>query len=170
MDHGTDGVQTPMEPPKEAQQAIVDWLGAQFPDAEASASWNDDRSVVLFRIKSDGATHEYHELEVTQEAFEKLEPDTIVRDLEEQEVVDRLKADRTMRLTYYATRQVPPVERLRVDCDGKQYTIVRYKNAVRVLDADRNVLENLPRKLTIDSSIFYRAWCDDIEKWRGDEQ
>jgi len=159
-----------MEPPKEAQQAIEGWLGSQFPDVELSASWKEDRNVVLFRIKSDGPDNEYHELELTREAFEKLQPDTITRDLEEQEVVERLKADRTMRLTYYATRQVPPVERLRVECNGRQYTVVRYKDSVRVLDEERKILENLPRRLTISSSIFYRPWCEDIEKWRGDGQ
>ena len=159
-----------MEPPKEAQQAIEGWLGAQFPDAGISANWNEERGVVLFRIKSDGPKHEYHELEVTHEAFEKLVPETITRDLEEQQVIERLQADRTMRLTYYATRQVPPVERLRVECNGRQYTVVRHKDSVRVLDGERKVLENLPRRLTIGSSIFYRVWCDDIEKWRGEEQ
>ena len=159
-----------MEPPKEAQQAIESWLGSQFPDVELSAHWNADRGVVLFRIKSDGPKHEYHELEVTAEAFEKIAPDTMTRDMEEQDVVVRLKDDRTMRLTYYATRQIPPVERLRVDCDGRKYTVVRYKDSVRVLDEERKILENLPRRLTISSSIFYRAWCDDIEKWRGDGQ
>ena len=159
-----------MEPPKEAQQAIESWLGSQFPDVELSAHWNEDRGVVLFRIKSDGPKHEYHELEVTAEAFEKIAPDTMTRDMEEQDVVVRLKDDRTMRLTYYATRQIPPVERLRVDCDGRKYTVVRYKDSVRVLDEERKILENLPRRLTISSSIFYRAWCDDIEKWRGNGQ
>jgi len=159
-----------MEPPKEAQKAIEDWLGEQFPDVDLSAHWNEDRNVVLYRIKSDGPKHEFHEFEVTSEAFEKLTPDMIARDLEEQDVVERLKADRTMRLTYYATRQVPPVERLRVDCNGRKYTVVRYKDSVRVLDEERKILENLPRRLTISSSIFYRVWCDDIEKWRGDDQ
>jgi hypothetical protein len=159
-----------MEPPKEAKQAIESWLGSKFQDAELSAHWNEDRGVVLYRVKSDGPKHEYHELEITREAFEKLSAETITRDLEEQDVVDRLVADRTMRLTYYATRQVPPVERLRVDCDGRQYTIVRYKDSVRVLDEERKALENLPRRLTMSTSIFYRVWCDDIEKWRGTDQ
>ncbi len=159
-----------MEPPKESLQVVQAWLGSHFPGAEVTAHWNEDRQVVLFRAKSDGAKHEYHELEVTAEAYEKLDPETIVRDLEEQEVVERLKADRTMRLTYYATRQVPPVERLRVECDEKKYTVVRYKDNVRILDENREPLTNLPKRLTIKSSIFYRVWCDDIEKWRGEGQ
>lgn len=145
-----------------------------FSDAEVESHYIFDRSVVLFRIY-DRPRSPFPELEITEEALEDHEADTILIDLVDHEVPERLGRDPSMRLCYYTRRSVPPAEVRYVRCDGRLYRIVRDEgHNVRVFDSADRPLENLPPTLLVlRSSLYQRSQdelCSDVHKWRGSEQ
>jgi hypothetical protein len=155
-------------------KSIEQWLQATLPGTAASHA-PLDREVVLFRAHEPRSGAPRYELEISREAFEDHIVETIVADLVQQKVADRLRADPTMRLTYSRDRNVPQLETLWVVCDGPHYRVVRdTKHNVRIYDKSNQLLSNWPAVMTVmPNSIHHRpagGWCEDIRKWRGADQ
>lgn len=158
---------------RESADAIACWL--QEKSGVANVEWDAifDRDVALFRLYRDEPPSP--ELEVTAEALEDHPSETILADLDDQQVVQRLVADPTMRLRYYTRREVPPREEMWVRCDGRRYRVLRDSgHNVRIFDNAGRLLDNIPDTLLVmPSSVFRKSnqkWCREIREWRGATQ
>lgn len=158
-----------MNVPAEAVEAVEQWLKEQFPDAQVDSGEIFERDVVLFRASEET---DHYELEITEEAFRDHSTDTILDDLESQDVARRLRQDPTLRLQYRSSRRVPYIETRHVTCDGRRYRIVRDSDHnVQIFDSSDQLLEETPPGLRVMQHSVYRRssddWCREIRSRRS---
>lgn len=159
--------------PKDTTEAIAAWLVGQFKDAAPSAIASSVDGIVFRAVGQDGST--LGEIEVSDEALADHPPEVIIGDLERAGAADHLRRDPSVRLSYLTDRRVYNFESLVVECDGRQYRVVRdAHHNVQIFDASGAALLNRPAApLVLPMSIHRRAvsrWCDEIRTWRGGQQ
>lgn len=99
-------------------EAVEEWLRAAFPGYEVSSGDLPSREVVLFRAHKSELRSPRLEIEISYEAFEDNETETILADLSAQKAAERLQARPEERLAYNRFRQLgvaPRPNRFRPD-------------------------------------------------------
>ena len=146
---------------------LAKWLESVFPGGKVQYDWVGDDAYLLYRVhRADGKRSEIQFSETALEDYTTVE---ILRDLTAESVGAQLKTRTSHRFTYGPSREVTPVERMIVVCDGRSYRVVRnLERAVSVFDEDGHELRNLPPFLVLPGSIFHTPtwqWQQDIPKW-----
>ncbi len=139
-----------------------------FPGGKVEQGWGVDESYLLFRVhRADGKRSEIQFAETALEDYTSAE---ILRDLAQAETAAQLTARTSHRFTYGPSRDVTPIERMVVVCDGRSYRVVRnLEGFVTVFDDAAERLTNMPRRAALPDSIFHRhesQWREDIRRWR----
>ena len=114
-------------------------------------------------------------LRVTLRALEDVELETILEDLDREQVPERLLARPDIHLPYTTERKIPYFETLSIRCDDRHYRVVRGEDRhVEILDDRDQPLTNRPPGMhALPTSVFLRSdqeWFNDIRRWRGPNQ
>ena len=88
---------------------VEDWFRTNFPDHNVESAEIFDRMVVLFRTSRPRSVP--YELEISYEAFQDHDADTIVGDLDRLKAAQQLKEQPKVRLTYNRQRQLVETDR-----------------------------------------------------------
>lgn len=159
--------------PEESVEVLEGWMRDHFPDCEIQSGRPAVGRRMIFRATcEDGRSFE---LAVTEQAMEGHPAETILSDLNDQDVATRLRDDPTMQLCYYKDRSVPWFESWILKCDGQEYRIVRDSghNVVIYDESDEPLADRPEGMRVLRSSIFDRQrskWCQEIRSQRGVDQ
>ena len=122
----------------------------------------------LFRIY-DRDTSPFPELEVTLEALEDWDLQTITADIFKDGLVEWMKRHPSFRLRYGNDRRIDHFENLSVQCHGELFRIVRETGGnVRFYDAKDQLIGD-PVMRVLNTSIFKKSeerWCEEIRQLR----
>ena len=92
-------------------EAVDAWFRVDFPDHEVESGEIFDREVVLFRAELPELHAPRYELEISYEAFQDHDAQTIVNDLNVQKASERLRDEPTVRLMYNRFRRLVETDR-----------------------------------------------------------
>ncbi len=99
-----------MPPSDAAIKAVEDWCSATFED-HVVESGTLDREVVLFRAHLNVPHSPRYELEISYEAFEDRDPQTLTRDLDFLKAAAKLRERPSVRLMYTLRRRLVETDR-----------------------------------------------------------
>lgn len=150
------------------RDAVESWLRGIFPDAQVEVIDDTMAGTHLFRVRTDSGG--WHEIEFPDEALEDYR-ESIIDDLEQQDVSSLLRDHPQMRFTYlHLERRVPPVERLRISYGDVHYLVTRQLDGLVSILRDGERLSGMPPRTIMTDSIHrppLEEWHQDIEKWEG---
>ena len=151
-------------------EGIKDWLEEQL-GGEVDIYRDNTRRVTCFRVE--GLTTQAEPvLRVTDEALDDLGLETILEDLDQQQVPEKLLAHPTIHRIYTTERRIRDYETLLIRCDNRPHLVMRNEQGdIKILDGQDHPLPNLPQEIcNLSDSVFMRTeqdWCYDIQRSRS---